>query len=431
MSNINLYNLSNKIRTNLLITVDKEILNNSKKNHLLINSQNQEQLTRKFENYRDFVIECSESFEGVQNNEDNNVFSDVRYNHSDSKFSFTSNSSKTNKEYLFNKNFITKSYSPKKNIVNTKIKKIKNSKISENNLCKLQIDSGKTLTSETESSFSCRETLDLKNSLSLSNDNNNQKYKKKFSVDLFNYSVHNKNNDSSKLINYCYKLKKPNDEIINEISEDDTLTNKEIKKNYISPHKIKSKHKSIPKKKLKKIINKKKNYNKNIHNYEDRPLVFPIKKNTTNFTNEMELYFEYTETPYTKEKIKIPYTDKKLLNIGSKEIDNFHSKNSIQLRHCNFKSPEKKSKRKKFESPTKSLLCNLLINKNTANKKLRHFKSIDNNHLILKQKEKREKREKKEKKEGSIDVIVFCNKHSRRKNFKSSKLVYKKNDEFR
>ena len=103
MSNINLYNLSNKIRTTLLTTIDKEMLNYSKKNHLLINSQNQEQLMKKFENYRDFTIESEESFEGELKNEEDNM---LNCNCSENKLTCFCYSPKTDNESFFPKSFI-------------------------------------------------------------------------------------------------------------------------------------------------------------------------------------------------------------------------------------------------------------------------------------------------------------------------------------
>ena len=425
MSKTNLYSLSNKIRTILLTTIDKELSNNSKKNHILINTQSQEQLTKKFENYRNFAVECNETFKGDENNEDNNIIYDLTYNYSDNKFNYFFHSSKTNNECLFPKNYIIKSHSPKKKYV----KKIKNSKISENNLSKLQIDSAKTLTTETESSFSCKEVVDFKNSFSLSNDNNNKKHRKKISVDLYKNSIGNRKDDSSKLINYCYKLKKPNDDTINEISEDDTSSNKENKNHFLFFRRIKNKYKSIPKKKIKKIINKKKCENKNSHN-DDHLQISRNKKNTINFTNEMETYFDSIEKLYPKTKIKIPNTDKKLLHFELKEADDVHCKNIFQLHHCNDKSSEKKSKEKELEQVKKSLYIQE-INKKQAHKKSQnlesYFKSSINNPIVLKNKQIKDKRGKEEKKDIYVATQVDnSNIKLSKKRFKSLKLLHKK-----
>ena len=425
MSKINKNKLSNKIRTILLNTIDKEILDNSNKNNLLINSQNKEQLTKKFENYRDFAVECNESFIGMQNDEDNNIFFDLSCNYSHNKLNYICHSSKSNNECLFPHNFIIKSPSLKK----INVKKIKNSKKSENN--KLKTDSGQ-LTTEAESSFSFKEVGDLKNSETLSSDNN-KKYKKKLSADLYNYSISNKSNDISKLINYCYNLKKPNDHIINEISDDDTTSNKENKNKFSFFRKIKNKHKHIPKKKLKKTINKQTNINKNNLDNNNRSLK-RTKKNTINFTNEMKIYFDYIEKSYSKEKINITYTDKKLINIKLKEADDFHCKNIFQFHHCSNKPFEKKPKEKKLEQEKKSCYKQV-INKKHANKKSQyletHFNSTDNNPIILKHIQIKEKKEKEEKKDVYVAVNVVNNIRFRRKRFKSLKLPFKNNNEFR
>ena len=133
MADINSYTLSNKIRTILLTTIDKEMLVSSNKNHLLLNSQTQEQLMKKFQDYRDFTIESEELFEGRQDNEDNNIFYDLRYNYSNNKFNFFCHSSRTCCGCLFPQTFITKLFSPKKNNANSKLKKNKNLEKSEDN----------------------------------------------------------------------------------------------------------------------------------------------------------------------------------------------------------------------------------------------------------------------------------------------------------
>ena len=248
MSNINLYTLSNKVRTTLLTTIDKEISINSKNNGLLINSQNQEQLAKKFANSREFLIESNESFEGVQSNEDNNIYFGLSCNYSNNKLTCFYHSSKVNNEYLFYNNYITKSLSPKKNNACSKIKKNKNSGTPEKIISKFKIDSGKTLITETDSSLSFKETKNFKNLVSLSCDNS-KKYVKKISADLYTSSIDNNLDDSSKLLNYCYKLKKPKEEIINEISDDDTSTNKKSRNNSLFTFRVKSKHKNAQKKK--------------------------------------------------------------------------------------------------------------------------------------------------------------------------------------
>ena len=140
MSVINLYSLSNKIRTILLTTIDKEIFNIFKKTHLLINSQNHEQITKKFEKYRNFAVECFESFGGEHNHENNNIFYDLRCNFSHNKLNFFFYSSRKNSQLTFPQNFTDSHFSLKKNKKNSRIQKIENSKVPENNLCKLKND---------------------------------------------------------------------------------------------------------------------------------------------------------------------------------------------------------------------------------------------------------------------------------------------------
>ena len=420
MSEQNLYNLSNKIRTLLLTKIDKEVQVSSKKNHLLINSQNQKQLMKKFVNYRDFTIKTEELFEGVKINGSSKIFYDIRYNYSAKKLNCPCRSTKTSNKCLCQKNLNPKSLSPKKKRQNSCLKKTKKPGISLNNLHQMKIDSGKKLSTEMKSSSSCNEVLNLKNSLPLKNNNRNNRNKKnvrKLSADLYIYSVDNKNDDSLKLINYCYKLKKPNDEIINEISDDDTITNKKNNKILLFPHLIKNDHKNIPKKKLKKTINKKKIPNKNSNNCI-QPLLSPNKKSITNFTNEMKLYFDNVEKSQPKEKIKNEYIGKKQQNIEFKNIDTLHWKNISQLHHNNSKSHEKKSKEKKLEQE--------LIHKKPQNL-APYFKTIDNNFMTLKNKEKKEKREKYSVSIGTkiVNAADFFKKRS-----KSSKLYSKNNDKF-
>ena len=424
MSNKILYNLSNKIRTILLTTIDKEILICSQKNHLLINSQSQEQLMKKFVNYRDFTMESEESFRGVQNNEDNNIFYDLRCIYSNNKFSFFCNSFKKSKQCLFFKNFPTKPLPLKKINVNSKIKKIENSKISQDDIYKVKIDSRTKLLPENKSSFSCNEIIDLKNLVVLSN--NNRKYKKKFSADLYFYDIDNKNDDSTKLINYCNYLKKPKEEIINEISDDDTPAKKKNKKNILASHKFKNNYKSIIRNyKIKKTINKKKSYNKNNHNNDDSLFSSPKKKKSTNFTNEVELYFDNIEKSNQKERKKTKHMNRKLSSTELKETHDNHWKNIFKLKHCS-KSLDKKSKEKKLEQ-TNKLFGIQLINKKTTFKKVRnvHFNSIDNTSIILKNKEKKEK---KEKNDSTINIVN--NKRFPRKHPKSSRTLVTKNNKF-
>ena len=429
MTDINLYTLSNKIRTILLTTIDKEI--NSKKNHLLINSQNQEQIMKKYITYQDFTIEFVEQFVGIKKYGNNSLCFDFSCNYSDNKLSYFCNSSKMDNECLLPQNFISKSLSPKKNKENSRIKKIKNSKILENNYKKLKIDSGKQLIEEIQSSLICRELINLNNSVSLSN-YNNKEHIKKLTADLNIYSINNKNDDSSKLLSYCYKFKKPNDEIINEISDDDTSKSKNNKNKLLFPFKTKYKHKKIPKKKLKKIINKKKIINRNNYINDNRSLISPIKKNSTNFTNEMKFYFANIEKPNSKEKIKIKSAGKKLSNIELKRTDAVNWKNILKLHNCNSKSPEKKSKGKKLEYDKKAVSMQI-INKKPANKKshnfISYFKSIDNIPIILKYREKKEK-VKKRKSDVSISINVIINKQFKEKKCRSSKILPIKNDSF-
>ena len=416
MSDINLYTLSNKIRTILLTTIDKEIFASSKQNYLLINSQTQDQLTKKFVSYRDFTIESEESFEGAQNNEDNNMCYDLRYNYSHKKYSFYFYSSNPGST-LISQNFITKSLSPKKNSVNQRTNKTNNLEISENNICKLNIDSGKKIRPKMKPSFSCNEIIDFKTSVLLRN--SNKKHQKKFSADLYINSTDDKSDDCSQLINYCYKLKKPNDEIINEKSGYDNSINKENKKNLFFLHRIKNNHRNFSKKKLKKIINKKKidNNRNSISNFEE-PLMPSFEKNLSN------------EKSNSKEKVKTTQNPgKKSASIELKEIDTFHWKNILQLNHRNSGSSEKKTKEKKLEQPKKSSFVPAMIKK-SENKKLRHFKSIDITHLILKHKEKKEKREKKEKNNASVFINVVNDTQFQRKYSKISKILCKINDEF-
>ena len=432
MSNLDLYFLSNKIRTILLTAIDKEILISSKKNSLLINSQNQEQLSKKFINYQNFTIECEESFEGLKNNEDNNIFFDLNCNCSDNKFSCFSYSSKKSNELLFPQSFISKSFSPKKHNPNSKKKTYNNLKKTENNLSKLNKYSGKKLVTKMESSISCKEAIGYKKPISLNNDNN-KKPIKRFSADLYYYSLDYKNDDSSKLLNYCYKLKKPNDEIINEISDDDSSTNKQNKEKFLSPHRLKNKNKNIQKKKLKKVINKKMNVNKNNHKSDEHSIISPMKKNSTNFTNEMKFYFDNIEKSNSVEKIKIHRPAKKTSNIELKKDNGFHWKNILHLHHCDSKSPENKSKNKKLEQSGKSF-CMQVVNKNPIHKNshnlVTNFKSVGNSPIILKNKIKKESKEKKEKSNESIAVDIVNKTQFHQKRFNSSKSLCKKNDKF-
>ena len=424
MTDKNLYALSNKIRSILLTTIDKEILANSKKNHLLLNSQTQEQLMKKFVNYQDFTMESEESFEGKQNNEDN--FYDFQCSYSNNKLNFSCHSSRKN-GCLFPQNFIDK-ISHKRNSENPKISKFRISKISENDLYNLKKNSGKKLILKMKPSSSCKEIIDFK-SLSLLNNDNFTKYKKKFSADLYNYSAYNKHDDTFGLINYCYKLKKPNEEIINEISDDDSPTNQNNIKNHLFPYRKKNNHKNFSKKKLKKTINKKRSCNKINHNNDESPLRTPIRKKITNSTNEIKIYSDKMEKSNQNEKIKNQNIKRKLSMIASKESSTFHWKNILQLNHYKSKSPEKKLKGRKTELQRKisSMQVIKVLNKKTEKKKLRHFKSIDPNHLILKHKDKKGK---KEKNDAAIAVNAVCNIQFQRSQFRKSKTICKDNGEF-
>ena len=431
MSNKN-YTLSNKIRTILLTTIDKEILKSIKKNDLLINSQNKEQLMKKYINYEDFTIKNEESFGGVQNNEKNNIFVHLSCKFSDNKYRYFCYSSRTNNELSFHQNFITKSFSPKKKYVNSGINKIKKTIESEDNLCKLNKESENKLTTEMGSSFSCKESADFNNSLSVSNDNN---FTRKFSDDLNFYDVDRKSDDSSKLINYCYQLKKPNNGIINEKSDDDTSTNKESEKNLLKFHRINNKHKNAHKKRLKKTLNKKMIDNKNNIRNDDQLqfLIFPTKKKSTNFTSQMKVYFNYVEKSNPKEKMKIQQTDKKLSNVDLKKTNTFYWKNILELHHCNSKSPENKSKGKKLKHPRRSFCINR-INKKPVHKKSQniiHFKSFDNTSIISKNKEEKKREVKSEKKDDSISGDENINSKFLKKHNKSSRTLYKNCDEFK
>ena len=421
MSYLNLYTLSNKIRTILLTTIDKEISISSKNNHLLLNSQTQEQLMKKFVANRDFTIESEESFEGEQSNEENNIFFDLRCNYSNNKLNILCYTSRNNGS-LFPKNIIKNSFSPQKSCRNPRVKNIKNSKILENNENKSKNDSIKRIIPKMKSSFSCKEVIDFKSLVPLSNDNRG-KYVKKFSADLNNLCDDNKNNDSSKLINYCYNLKKPNDEIISEISDDDTPTNQENKKNHLFTHRIKYDHKNIPKKKLKKTINKKKSNNKKYYIGEDSPLKTPTAKKIINFTNEMKLCSDNVEKSNQIEKVKTQRSGRRWSIIQSKN-DNFYWKDILQLHHNNSKSSEKKQKVKKIEQPRKSF-CIPVINKEPTYKKLLRFPTIDSNNLIINHKEKKEKREKND---APIVIETVSNTKFQRKDFKRSKTLCKNND---
>ena len=427
MSDINLYTLSNKIRTILLTAIDKEILTSSKKNNLLINSQNQEQLTKKFINYRDFIIESEELFEEVKCNEDNNIFYDLRGNYFDNKFNFFCNSTRTSNNCLAFQNFNTKSIFKKNNNINSQKKEIKDSGMSENNLFNVKVDSRKKLIEETKSSFSCNKIKNFKNSKLLKS--NSQKHIKKYSADYI-YSRGNKNNDSLKLINYCYELKKPNVEIINEISEDDSSTNKETKKNLLFSHRIKKTFRNIPKKKLKKTINKKKSANNISYKNDDGPFNQYVRRKTTNFTNEMNLFFDKIEKSNQKDKIKIPHINKKLSNYRLKESDSFGEKNTSQFHGQNNKSSKKKLKGKKLEL-VKKIFSIRTINKRNVHRNSQdlslYYKSIDNNPIILKHKEKKDKEEKNY---ASIAVNVLDNIEFKKKYYNSSRIVCKKNNKF-
>ena len=370
MSNIYLYTLSNKIRSILLTKIDKEILVNSNKNNLLINSQNQEQLMAKYVKSRDFTIESEEMFEGVRNNENNNIFYDLKYNCPRNKFTIFCYSSKKNNERLFPHCFIAKSLSQKKNNANTCLKKNKNFSITFKNLSKLKKDSGKKLNQKMKSIFSCNEIVDLKNLVSLSNDKN--KHLKKFCGDFYIDYINNKNYDSQKLINYCFKLKKPNKEIISEVSDDDTSTNKGNKKYILLYHIIKNNHKSIPKNKSKKAINKKMVINKNNYINDSHILTSLTKKNSTNFTNVMKLYFGNIDKSNPKDKIKIKCSGKKIPNIELKKTDPFLGKNISYLHHHNSKSSEKNLKGKESEQAENTFfseLVNKMAHKTSKNLK--------------------------------------------------------------
>ena len=422
MSHNNLYTLSNKIRTILLTAIDKEILMCSKKNHLLINSQSQEQLMQKFESYRNFAIESEESFEAFQDNDNNDIFYDLRCNYSDNKFNFCCYSSRTSNECLYIQNSTNQSLNKRKNDFNSRIQTTTNIEIQDNNFCQFKLNSGKKLITKKKSSFSCKEIIDLKNLVTLNNHNNN--HIKQFSFDFNFYSGDNKNDDSSKLLNYCYKLKKPNDEIINEILDDDTPTNKEITKNPIFPNKMKNNERNIPKKKLKKTIHKKKTLNKINCNNDDESSVLLIKKYTTNLLND-KLHYNSKEKSNQKEKNRLLYLDKKPSSIELKEIGIFHEKKIFQTHYHDNKSPEKKSKGKKSEQSRKSFSI-LETNKKPPNKKkIRHFNSIDETPLILIHKEKKEK---KDKNNTSISVHQVTDTQLRRKNYKRSKTLCRTNN---
>ena len=115
MADTKLCSLPNKIRTILLSRIDKEISISTKQNHLLINSQSQEQLMEKFINYRNFIVEEEEeSFGGVQNSEDNCVLYDLRRIYSDNRFNYFYYSSKIDNGSLFPQNCIAKPFPQKK-----------------------------------------------------------------------------------------------------------------------------------------------------------------------------------------------------------------------------------------------------------------------------------------------------------------------------
>ena len=431
MSNIN-YILSNKIRTILLTTIDKEILISLKKNNLLINSQDLQQLKKKYINYQNFTIKSEESFEKAENNEYNSIFFDLSCNNCNNKFCLFDHSSRTKNKCLLPKNSFTKSFSPKKNNVNTKKKKIKKSKKSESRLTKLKMDSRKKLISEMGSSITSKKIINFNHSESLDN-NNYKKYIKKIPTDLNIYSINDKSDGSSKLINYCYKLKKPNVDIIDEISDDDTSTNKESEKNLLLSDIIKTKHKNIQKRKLKKIINnKKKIINKNNHNNDTQFLISSSsKKNIINFTNQMKIYFDYIEKSNPKEKMKIQYAKKRLSDFELKITNTFDWKKILLLHNCNSKSPENKSKGKKLKNPRRSF-CVEVINKKQIHKKSQnmiHFKSFDNTSVMLKNEEDKNVEEKNEKKEDSISVDEDVYIAFQKKQPKSSSTLFNKNNE--
>ena len=416
MSDINLYSLSNKIRTILLTTIDKEILANSKKNLLLINSQNQEQLTKKFINYRDFAIESEESFEGIQNDEDNNILFDLRCIYSDNKFNYFCYISKISNKCLSFQNSIDKTIFQKKNKVKSQIKLVKDSGISENNLCKLKIDPEKKLNAEKNSPFSFNEIVSFKYLTPLNNDNK-KRYVKKFSDDLYLYYAGNKNDNSLKLINYCHKLKKTNDEINNEIPDDNTSSNKENITDILFLPKIKYNQRNIPKKILKKTINKKNRVNINSHNNDDKPSK-NNDKNSINFQNNEKLYFENIEKFNQNENIKIRYKLRKLSTIELKKTDILNLKNIEEL-HYYSKSLDQKTKEKKLEKARKSVL--LVINKKQTKKnKVGYFKSIDD--TLVKNKEKND---------NCISFNLTNNIQVIKKNFERSQTLYKINDEFK
>ena len=425
MSDINLYTLSNKIRTILLTAIDKELLTSSKKNNLLINSQNQEQLTKKFINYQDFIIESEELFEEVKCNEDNNIFYDLRCNYFDNKYSFFCNSTRTSNNCLALQNLNTKSIFKKNNNVNSQMKETKDSRMSENNLFNVKVDSGKKIIEKTKSSLSCNKKKNFKNSKSLKS--SSQKHIKKYSADYI-FSGDSKNNDSLALINYCYELKKPNVEIINEISEDDSSTNKETKKNLLFSHRIKKTFRNIQKKKLKKTINKKKSANNISYKNDDERFIHHVRRKTTNFTNEMNLFFDKIEKSNQKDKIKIPHINKKLSNYRLKDTESFCEKNISQFHGHNNESSKKNLKGKKLEL-VKKIFSIRAINKRHAHRNSQdlsiYYKSIDNNPIILKHKENKDKGEKND---ASIAVNVLDNIEYKKKYYNSSRIVCKKNN---
>ena len=106
MENKCLYNKSNKIRSILLLAIDKELFSIKNKNTLLINSLDQWQLIDKFKGNNNYTIESVESFKGTLINEENNKkFVEIKYNFIKNKYFLNSYVLNKGKFVNANKNY--------------------------------------------------------------------------------------------------------------------------------------------------------------------------------------------------------------------------------------------------------------------------------------------------------------------------------------
>ena len=305
MNGIYLYNKSNKIRSILLIAIDKELFNIKNKNTLLINSLDQWQLIDKFKENNNYTIESIESFKGTLNNEENNKnYIDIKYNNKKNQVYFTTYSLNegmffnTSKSYKKTKNtvqyfFLNKtsrrdgnkkcvdiiSNSLNKKKLEKKNEENKDSKDNSNEDCKerkphkiLRVKTTKLKNHKKEYKTKFSSSKEIQNINKIKNfasTKNNKIEDKKpnpdklVPVDFTGYTSSDENNMCnymSKLINYCFYLKKPIEEVIKGTTCDDTSPIKDTKKRKY--HRTKY-TKNLWKKKMKKTINKNNNNNNN------------------------------------------------------------------------------------------------------------------------------------------------------------------------